>query len=105
MNNENQNTEYKRLWKDEYLKWVCGYAKNMIAFDKANLSSPEFMVEQGGITAIIPREIFMAIRDGRTSNEAESKPNQSRTEKSDTRTDKVECSNYKGRISCSFRDS
>ena len=24
--NENQNTEYKRLWKDEYLKWVSGFA-------------------------------------------------------------------------------
>lgn len=26
MNNENQNTEYKCIWKDEYLKWVCGFA-------------------------------------------------------------------------------
>lgn len=26
MNQENQNTEYKRIWKDEYLKWVCGFA-------------------------------------------------------------------------------
>ena len=26
MNNENQNTEYKRIWKDEYLKWVSGSA-------------------------------------------------------------------------------
>lgn len=26
MNKENQNTEYKRIWKDEYLKWVCGFA-------------------------------------------------------------------------------
>ncbi|TGX80329.1 ATP-binding protein [Palleniella muris] len=26
MNNENQNTEYKRVWKDDYLKWVCGFA-------------------------------------------------------------------------------
>ncbi len=26
MNNENQNTEYKRIWKDEYLKWVSGFA-------------------------------------------------------------------------------
>ena len=26
MNNENQNIEYKRIWKDEYLKWVCGFA-------------------------------------------------------------------------------
>lgn len=26
MNNENQNTEYKRIWKDEYLKWYPGFA-------------------------------------------------------------------------------
>lgn len=26
MDNENQNIEYKRIWKDEYLKWVCGFA-------------------------------------------------------------------------------
>lgn len=26
MNNENQNTEYKRIWKDEYMKWVSGLA-------------------------------------------------------------------------------
>lgn len=26
MNRENQNTEYKRIWKDEYLKWVSGFA-------------------------------------------------------------------------------
>lgn len=23
---ENQNIEYKRIWKDEYLKWICGFA-------------------------------------------------------------------------------
>jgi|CXWL01.1.fsa_nt_gi ATP-dependent DNA helicase RecG len=23
---ESQNTEFKRLWKDEYLKWICGFA-------------------------------------------------------------------------------
>ena len=23
---ENQNTEWKRTWQDEYLKWVCGFA-------------------------------------------------------------------------------
>jgi predicted HTH transcriptional regulator len=23
---EQQNTEYKSVWKDEYLKWVCGFA-------------------------------------------------------------------------------
>ncbi|MFA6400822.1 MAG: hypothetical protein WCX31_04235 [Salinivirgaceae bacterium] len=23
---ETQNTEYKREWNDEYLKWICGFA-------------------------------------------------------------------------------
>ncbi len=23
---ENQNIEYKEAWRDEYLKWVCGFA-------------------------------------------------------------------------------
>ena len=23
---ESQNIEYKIIWKDEYLKWICGFA-------------------------------------------------------------------------------
>ena len=23
---ENQNTEWKVLWRDEYLEWICGFA-------------------------------------------------------------------------------
>lgn len=26
MKHEDQNTEYKQSWRDEYLKWVCGFA-------------------------------------------------------------------------------
>lgn len=26
MNAENQNIEYKETWRDEYLKWICGFA-------------------------------------------------------------------------------
>ena len=26
MNNENQNIEYKESWRDEYVKWLCGFA-------------------------------------------------------------------------------
>ena len=25
-NSENQNVEFKAIWKDEYLKWICGFA-------------------------------------------------------------------------------
>jgi ATP-dependent DNA helicase RecG len=23
---EHQNIEYKSIWKDEYLRWICGFA-------------------------------------------------------------------------------
>ena len=23
---ESQNTEYKESWRDEYMKWICGFA-------------------------------------------------------------------------------
>jgi ATP-dependent DNA helicase RecG len=26
MMKENQNIEWKESWRDEYLKWVCGFA-------------------------------------------------------------------------------
>ena len=26
MNKENQNTEWKESWRDEYIKWICGFA-------------------------------------------------------------------------------
>lgn len=26
LSSENQNTEYKRTWSDDYLKWICGFA-------------------------------------------------------------------------------
>lgn len=66
--------------------WGRGYEKIMAEFDKANLSRPTFKAEQGGITADIPREIFMSIRGGQESigsndakNSTELKPNQNRT--------------------------
>ena len=59
--------------------WGRGYEKIMKAFDKANLKRPEFTVEQGGVTAIIYREIFMSIRGDAKLNQTEPKPNQNRT--------------------------
>ena len=70
--------------------WGRGYEKIMREFDKLNLFHPSFTVEQGGVTAIIPREIFMSIRGDRKPiqidsyrTKTEPKPNQNRTEKSD----------------------
>ena len=59
--------------------WGRGYEKIMKAFDKANIKRPEFTVEQGGVTAIIYREIFMSIRGDAKLNQTEPKPNQNRT--------------------------
>ncbi|WP_300502643.1 ATP-binding protein [uncultured Duncaniella sp.] len=65
--------------------WGRGYEKIMSAFDDANLKRPEFIVEQGGVTAIIPREIFMMVRDTQRpsinqpeTDQSELKPSQNR---------------------------
>ena len=50
--------------------WGRGYEKVMKAFDRARLKRPTFTVEQGGVAAIIPREIFMSIRDGQRQEDA-----------------------------------
>lgn len=26
MNTESQNIEFKESWRDDYLKWICGFA-------------------------------------------------------------------------------
>jgi len=26
MTKENQNIEWKESWRDEYIKWICGFA-------------------------------------------------------------------------------
>lgn len=53
--------------------WGRGYEKIMKAFDRANLKRPEFRVEQGGVTAIIYRDIFMSVRGDQGSAQTESK--------------------------------
>ncbi len=59
--------------------WGRGYEKIMNSFDKANLRRPEFTVEQGGVTAVIYREIFMSIRGDQQPTQTEIKSNQNRT--------------------------
>ena len=48
---ENQNIEWKESWRDEYLKWVCGFAnadggrlvigKNNNGAEKSDITIPE----------------------------------------------------------------
>ncbi len=56
--------------------WGRGYEKIMKAFDSANLKCPEFIIEQGGISAIIHREIFLSIRDNKILCQADTEPGQ-----------------------------
>ncbi len=60
--------------------WGRGYEKIMKAFDKANIKRPEFTVEQGGVTAIIYREIFMSIRGDAKLNQIDTEPIQTEQE-------------------------
>ena len=55
--------------------WGRGYEKIMREFDKANLKHPTFREEHGGVSAIIPREIFMSIRGGQGSMGADDAKN------------------------------
>jgi hypothetical protein len=31
---EQQDIEWKRAWKDEYLEWICGFANARVGSDK-----------------------------------------------------------------------
>ena len=55
--------------------WGRGYEKIMAEFDKANLKRPAFKSEHGGISADIPREIFMSIRGGSGASDANNDAN------------------------------
>ena len=52
MNQENQNIEHKRIWKDEYLKWVSGFA---------NAHGGKHGKEQGCGDSYEPCAVFYAI--------------------------------------------
>ena len=30
MNTESQNIEFKESWRDEYQKWICGFATHKV---------------------------------------------------------------------------
>jgi len=43
---ESQNIEFKTSWKDEYLKWICGFADACV---EAGLRWPHFRERSGGL--------------------------------------------------------
>ena len=57
---ESQNIEWKETWRDEYLKWVCGFANaqgGILEIGKRDVASIELSVptytEQRAIAAIL----------------------------------------------------
>lgn len=42
---ENQNTEWKESWRDDYLRWVCGFANA----EGGGLQAPVLQLEDGGV--------------------------------------------------------
>ena len=40
MNKENQNIEWKSSWRDEYLKWIAGFAINYPTGNFSGCSCP-----------------------------------------------------------------
>ncbi len=69
MTKENQHIEWKEYWRDEYLKWICGFAnaffraglieawgrgiERMIdACDREGVPAPQFTCEQTGLWTI-----------------------------------------------------
>lgn len=71
--------------------WGRGYEKIMKAFDRANLKRPEFRVEQGGVTAIIYRDIFMSVRGDQISAQTESKRTRNEPKTNQKRTENQNC--------------
>ena len=95
--------------------WGRGIEKIVNGFKADGLTPPTFSVEQGGVTVHIPREKFVAINLGGTTdinqfkdpentdiksdqepNQTEPKPNQNRTEKSNCRINNSESYDNKG---------
>ena len=61
MNNENQNVEFKESWRDEYVKWLCGFANAQGGKLYIGINDKG---EVCGFMATIKREKFIAINTG-----------------------------------------
>ena len=83
--------------------WGRGYEKIMKAFDKANLKRPEFTVEQGGVTAVIYREIFMSIRGDAKLNQTDTEPIQ--TEQDTQKGSEKGSEKTRDRIVCEMKEN
>ena len=85
MNNESQNTEYKLTWRDEYLKWVCGFANAQGGTiyigidDKGNIKGVDNIHR---LSEDIPNKIVKNNhKDGYTKQDGNSSPRTDRVER------------------------
>ena len=91
--------------------WGHGYEKIMKAFDKANLKRPEFTVEQGGVTAVIYREIFMSVRGYQNRTRTEPEPIQTKqdtqkgSEKGSEKSSEKGSKKTRDRIVCEMKEN
>ena len=91
--------------------WGRGYEKIMKAFDKANLKRPEFTVEQGGVTAVIYREIFMSVRGYQNRTRTEPEPIQTKqdtqkgSEKGSEKSSEKGSKKTRDRIVCEMKEN
>ena len=69
MNNENQNIEYKESWRDEYVKWLCGFAVGSsvgsdVTSSVTSLSPVKLTERQQVILGIIHRFVVEGVVEG-----------------------------------------
>jgi ATP-dependent DNA helicase RecG len=58
---EQQNIEYKSIWKGEYLKWVCGFANvqgGIIYIGKYDNGNIAGMRDSKKLLEVIPNRFF-----------------------------------------------
>lgn len=57
---ENQNTEWKESWRDEYLKWLCGFANaegGVLVIGKSDKGKPVGVVDAKRLLVDLPNKI------------------------------------------------
>lgn len=46
---ENQNIEWKESWRDEYIKWICGFANAVVHKDYSSANPIQISVYEDKI--------------------------------------------------------
>ncbi|MBT9547606.1 MAG: putative DNA binding domain-containing protein [Candidatus Sericytochromatia bacterium] len=76
MKKENQNTEWKESWRDEYLKWICGFANaqgGVLVIGKNDRGQPVGVSDTRELLETLPnkiRDLLGIVADVNVFNEA-----------------------------------